>query len=259
MAGCASTKGRVNPEASEKHYQLGESYFGQRMYRPALEELLRAVELNPDNPDAHYLIGLLALQQASESEAMIEGQACVTGAEARLERREVDDHFRKAEEEFRTTLKLRPEAPEAWNSLAVTALHFERWDEAISASSKALANPVYRQPWAAQGNLGWAYFHKKEYLRASKELRQAVFSNPQFCVGRYRLARVFFEQQNFDAAAEELEKVTTDAACPIQEAYLLAGMTALRRGDRPGASQLFRRCIELAPKSCVSSQCRIAE
>src|SRR5262245_1987367 len=181
---CATTQS-INPDASDKHYQLGESYFGQRMYRPALEELMKAVELNPENADAHYLLGLLALQQASEEEAMMERQSCVSGDEAKLERRELDERFRKAEEEFRKAVALRPDSPEAWNSLAVTSLYFQRWDEAASASEKALANPIYRQPWAAQGNLGWAYFHKKEYLRAAKELRTALFSNPQFCVGRY--------------------------------------------------------------------------
>ena len=153
----------------------------------------------------------------------------------------------------------RPDSPEAWNSVAVTALHFQRWDEAVTASERALSNAIYRQPWAAQGNLGWAYFNKKEYLRAAKELRTALFANPQFCVGRYRLAKVYFEQQNFDGAAEELDKVTTDASCPIQEAFLLAGMTALRRSDRAGASDLFRRCVALATKSCVARQCKIAE
>jgi Tfp pilus assembly protein PilF len=215
--------------------------------------------MNPRNPDAHYLMGLLALEQASESETMIERQACVGGEEVKLERHEVDEAFRKAEGEFQKTVELKPDSSEAWNSLAVTALYFQRWEQAISSSEKALANPIYRQPWAAQGNLGWAYFQKKEYLRAAKELRTALFSNPQFCVGRYRLAKVYFEQQNLDAAAEELEKVTSDAACPIQEAWLLAGMTALKRGNRAAATDMFRRCVAIAPKSCVARQCQIAQ
>jgi len=259
-SGCASTASqRVNPEASEKHYLLGASYFEQRMFRPALEELLRSVQLNPENPEAHYLMGLLALQQASEAESMIERQACLAGDDAKLERREVDDHFRKAEAEFKRTVEIHPDSPEAWNSLAVTALHFQRWEDAISAADKALANPIYRQPWAAQGNLGWAYFQKHEVLKAAKELRTALFANPQFCVGRYRLAKVYFEQQNLEAAWEELERVTSDPACPIQEAFLLAGMTALRRSDRTRAGEIFRKCVALAPKSCVARQCRIAE
>lgn len=259
LPACWATTPKVDPEASEKRYYLGADYFAKRMYRPALEELLKAIELNPQNTDAHYLLGLMHLQQASEAEAMIEQANCLGGDEARLARQEVDSLFRKAEEEFRKAVELKPDFSEAWNSLSVVALYFQRWDEAILTSEKALSNAVYRQPWAAEGNLGWALYKKKEIFKASKELRTALFSNPAFCVGRYRLAKLFYDQQNWDGAAEELQKVTTDKACPIQEAYLLAGMTALKRNDRDAATELFRRCVAMAPKSCVAKDCRIAE
>jgi Tfp pilus assembly protein PilF len=111
----------------------------------------------------------------------------------------------------------------------------------------------------AQGNLGWAYFEKHDFARASKALRQALFEQPKFCVGRYRLAKVYYEQQDWDQAATELEHVTGDKSCPIQEAYHLAGMVALRRDDRDRARQLFARCVELAPHSCLASECKLAQ
>lgn len=259
LGGCWATTPKVDPEASEKRYYLGADYFEKRMFRPALEELLKAIELNPQNTDAHYLLGLLYLQQASEAEAMIERANCLGGDEARLERQEVDNLFRKGETEFRKSVELKPDFSEAWNSLSVVELYFQRWDEAGLAAEKALSNAVYRQPWAAEGNLGWAMYKKKEFFKASKELRTALFSNPAFCVGRYRLAKVFYDQQDWDGAAEELQKVTQDKACPIQEAFLLAGMTALKRNDRDTASELFRRCVSMGPKSCVARECRIAQ
>ena len=259
VTGCFPTQQRVEPEASERRYALGADYFEKRMYRPALEELMKSIELNPDNAEAHNLLGLLHLQEASDSESMIERVSCVGGDEAKLERLEVDARFKKAETEFRKAVTIKPDFSEAWNSIAVVEIYFRRWDEAITAGERALSNALYRSPWAAQGNLGWALFQKREMLRASKELRTALFANPSFCVGRYRLAKVYFEQQNLEEAAEELGKVTSDQACPIQEAFLLAGMTSIRRGDRTIAREMFRRCEALAPKSCVAKQCRIAE
>jgi Tfp pilus assembly protein PilF len=256
--GCGPSP-RIDPEASEKRYLLAADLFEKKQLRPALEELQKALELNPQNPDAHYLLGLISLEQAADAEQMIERASCVVGEEAKLERREIDDQFHKAEEEFRKATQLKSDFSEAWNSLAVVASYFQRWDDAITASEKALSNALYRQPWAAQGNLGWAFFQKKEYARAAKELRTALFSNPQFCVGRYRLGKVYYEQKSYEQAMEELDKVTSDKACPIQEAFLLAGMAALKRSDREHAQAMFRRCVELAPKSCLARQCRIAE
>jgi Tfp pilus assembly protein PilF len=136
-------------------------------------------------------------------------------------------------------------------------MHFQEWDQAVTTAGKALANPLYRDPWAAQGNLGWAYLHKRELARASKELRQAVFSNPHFCVGRYRLAQVSYELKNLEAAQEELERVAADPKCPIQEAFHLLGLVSLRRGDRQRAEEAFNRCVALAPRSCLAKECRI--
>jgi Tfp pilus assembly protein PilF len=257
LAGCA-TAPRVDPDASDKRYLLGADYFSKGMVGPALEELLRAVELNPNNADAHNLLGLVFLRKGAEAEEMSLRSQCLRGEDLRLEQTEMDDSFKKAEEQFRQAVTLKPDFSEALNNLAVVAIHFGRYDEAIERAEKALANIIYREPFAAQGNLGLAYLSKNELARAAKALRQALFDQPQFCVGRYRLAKVYYEQKEYDLAAEELEKVTGEKACPIQEAFHLAGLVSLRREDRARAAQMFERCVALAPRSCLARQCTLA-
>jgi type IV pilus assembly protein PilF len=256
---CGPAQTRVDPEASEKRYLLGADYFNKGLVQPALEELLKAVELNPNNPDAHNLLGLVFLRRGAESEELATRNQCLKGEELRLEKQEGDAHFKKAEAEFEKALQLRPDFSEARNNLAVVAIHFGRYDDAVQLEEKALANIVYRDPFAAQGNLGQAYLLKHDFARAAKALRQAIFEQPKFCVGRYRLAKVYYETREWDRAAEELEQVTADRACPIQEAYHLAGLVALRRDDRDKAKQMFARCVALAPKSCLASECKLAQ
>ncbi|HEX2574193.1 MAG TPA: tetratricopeptide repeat protein [Polyangia bacterium] len=260
LGACAPTL-RGDPEASEKRFLLGADYFAKGAVRPALEELLKAVELNPRNAEARNLLGIVFLRQAADSEDRITRASCLPPEEARLERAEIDAKFRSAREQFRLATKLRPTYSEAWNNLAVVELHFQRWDEAIASTMRALSNIAYPEAWAGQGNLGWAYFQKGDLLRAAKELRTAVYTNPRFCVGRYRLAKVYYQQRNIEGAMMELEKVTADAACPIQEAFHLMALVGLRRGDEPGrtkAAQALHRCIELAPQSCLAKECRLA-
>jgi len=258
-AACAPAAVRLDPDGSEKRFLLGADYFSKGLVGPALEELLKAVELNPANADAHNLLGLVFLRKGAEAEEMSVRAQCLKGDELNLEKQEMDGQFKKAEDQFREAVRLKPAFSEALNNLAVIAIHFGRYDEAIGFGEKALANIIYREPFAAEGNLGLAYLNKHDYARASKELRQALFEQPQFCVGRYRLAKVYYEQQEWDRAAEELDKVTADKACPIQEAYHLAGMVALRRQDRPRAAELFQRCVQLAPKSCIAKECTLAQ
>jgi len=260
LVGCGATV-RIDPEASEKRYLLGADYFAKGAVRPALAELLKAVELNPQNAEAHQLLGIVFLRQAVDTEEMMERAGCMKGEEARLSRTERDSYFKRAEEQFRLATTFRPQFSEAWNNLAVVQIQFRRWDDAIASTNKALSNMVYGEPWAAQGNLGWAYFHKGEHTKAAKELRTALYGNPKFCVGRYRLAKVLADQQDLDGALTELNRLSNDKACPIQEAYHLFGILALKRGgaeDRAQAAEAFRRCVELAPQSCLARQCRIA-
>jgi Tfp pilus assembly protein PilF len=171
----------------------------------------------------------------------------------------MDGQFKKAEEQFQKAVTLKPQFSEARNNLAVVMIHFGRYDEAVQQEERALANIVYHEPYVAEGNLGLAYLEKHDFARASKALRQSLFEQPKFCVGRYRLAKVYYEQQDWEQAASELEQVVSDKACPIQEAYHLAGMVALRRDDRDRARQLFARCVELAPRSCLASECKLAQ
>ena len=261
LMGCGPALRAVDPEASEKRYLLGADYYAKGAVRPALEELLKAVELNPQNPEAHNLLGIVFLRQAADSEEMTDRTSCIQGEEGKLEHQEQENKLRAAEEQFRAATTSKPDYSEAWNNLAVVELRLGRWDEAIVSTEKALGNMIYSDPWAAQGNLGWAYFQKRDFARAAKELRTALTANPKFCVGRYRLARVFYEQSNLAAASTELEALSTEK-CPIQEAYQLLGLISLKRGEAEGkqrAADAFRRCVALAPQSCLARQCRTPE
>lgn len=259
LANCGPAATRVDPDASEKRFLLGADYFKKGYVGPALEELLKAVELNPDNADAHNLLGLVFLRKGAEAEELSTRNQCLKGEELRLEKQEADAQFKKAQEQFEKAVTLKPDFSEARNNLAVVMIHFGRYDEAVQLEEKALSNIIYREPFAAQGNLGQAYLEKHDLARAAKALRQAVFEQPKFCVGRYRLAKVYYESQEWDRAWEEIDQVTSDKACPIQEAFQLAGLVALRRNDRERAQQLFARCVELAPKSCLASECKLAQ
>ena len=259
LAACGPAQTRVDPDASQKRYLLGADYFNKGLVQPALEELLKAVELDPNNPEAHNLLGLVWLRKGAEAEELSTRNQCLKGEALSLEKAEADGQFKKAEEQFQKAISLKQDFSDARNNLAVVMLHFGRYDDAVQLEEKALANIVYREPYVANGNLGQAYYEKRDYVRAAKALRQALFEQPKFCVGRYRLAKVYYEQKDWDHAAEEIEQVTTDKACPIQEAYHLAGMVALRRDNRDKARDLFARCVELAPKSCLASECKLAQ
>jgi type IV pilus assembly protein PilF len=246
--GCA-THAKRDTDQSQVRYQLAVGYFQNHRDEAAIEELQKAIEADPENAEAHNMRGLIALKQAYDYGAQADTVSCLKGEESKK--------LRAAEASFRKAVELRTNFPEAWNSLSAVALLLREWDAAIIAAENALKDPTYDSPVFARANLGWAYFHKRDLQNAWKELYESVSRASAFCVGRYRLAKVYVERGEVDQAVDVLEPLIADGKrCPIQEAFLLGGLLHERRKNSEKARGLFRTCAEMSPRSCVADECR---
>jgi type IV pilus assembly protein PilF len=252
--GCA-TRSRRDPEQSQVLYELGAKYYAGRRVEAAIEELQKALKADPENADAYNMLGIIALKQGADYLAQLETASCLKGRDAEVVREDALQRFREAEANFKKAVELRGEFSSAWNNLSVAAFHLEDWDGSISAARNALKDPTYAEPQMARANLGWAYFYKRDLLNAWKELHEAVAQGPGFCVGQYRLAKVYVERGEIDSAADEVDAVIANVKCPIQEAFLLGGLVHERRKERDQARALFERCASLAPRSCMAGEC----
>jgi type IV pilus assembly protein PilF len=260
LAACPSAGTKRDPKLSETHYLLGSDYMKKKMPQLAKRELIMAVELDPDNLDAHELLGVLFFFEGVNKVNILERNQCLTGVAADEQRQEANREFRRCEEHLVKVIKLAEKdkkvESDALNYLANVSLHFKRYDEAINRAKKALSNILYVSRHLALGTLGWAYYQKGNLVAAARELRQSIFHEPRFCVGRYRLAKVYYDQKDYDAAIKELKRVVDDKACPIQEAYHLLGLALMKKKD-PGQAKIeFDSCVKLNPNSCISEECR---
>jgi type IV pilus assembly protein PilF len=253
---CAAHTKERNVEQSRIRYQLAADDFRGQRPEAALEELRKALEIDPENAEAYNLLGLIALSQGAEYVRQVETAGCLQGADAESLRRDAMTKFNEAEGHLRKATTLRPGYSDAWNNLAVAALQLARYDEAITAAQNALKDVAYPSPELARANLGWAELQKKNLNAAWKALHEAVARLPGFCVGRYRLAKVYVERGQYDEAADEIDAVAANPACPVQEAFLLGGLVHQHRGDTAGARALFDRCVAIASRACLAAECR---
>ena len=251
---CAS-RPRRDPDQSQVLYELGAKYYANRRVEAAIEELQKALKADPENADAYNMLGIIALKQGADYLTQLETAACLRGRDAEVVREDALQKFHEAEAHFKKAVELRKEFSHAWNNLSVASFHLEDWDGSIAAARNALKDPTYAEPQMARANLGWAYYYKKDLLNAWKELHEAVSQASGFCVGQYRLAKVYVDRGEIDSAAEEVDAVIANEKCPIQEAYLLGGLIHERRKERDRARTLFERCASLAPRSCMAGEC----
>jgi type IV pilus assembly protein PilF len=247
-------------DSADNHYEIALGSAQTGSFDDAKKQLEMALTAVPEHANAHYLLGLIRLHEGRTIVEFIESEMCLLDAAADAQRVRADDLHRQAHESFAQAAAAfgdsDPGLGRAYNSMAVISLYFHDYERAEQELEQALAARFYTEKYSALANLGWSFYERGDLIRAITELRQSVLMNPDYCVGRYRLAQVYLDYGMTEQALEEIERVIADERCPIQDAHRVAGIARMRLGFGPDAAEAFQSCLELAPRSCLASACR---
>jgi tetratricopeptide (TPR) repeat protein len=283
----ASTTGTVPvPTIAEvysqalQHHQSGNLHLAVQMY----QQILQA---DPNNPDAHHMLGLAAhhagrleiaeshFRQAITLNPWVPSYYCNLGNAL--------DGQNKLDEAigcFRQALRLNPEFPEACFNLGNVVLRQGKLEEAIDCYAQALRlNPGYVKAQINRGiaqmqlgrldeavssfqlSLGFnpnqfeALTHLGIALRRQGKLEDAVNCyeralqlQPNYAIASYNLGNVRMDQEKFSEAATSYRK-----ALQIQPEFAEAvdglGNALLRQGQLGDSMILLRQAIQLRPNS----------
>src|SRR4051812_6250063 len=100
------------PNDERAHLNLGNYYFGQQEYGPAIEHYRKATEIAPSYSPAYNILGYALRQQ---------------------------DNFSEAEQAFKKYIELIPNDPNPYDSYAELLLKMGRFDDSIAQYRKALS------------------------------------------------------------------------------------------------------------------------
>jgi type IV pilus assembly protein PilF len=258
--GAKADKSPDGTSAADKHYDVAVGSFHNGMFEDAKLQIEKALAVDPKHADSYYLRGVLYLQEGKSLVDAVESEQCLEDEAAEQQRVRAQDLHRRAREAFQAAADNFEEGAagrgRAYNSLSVVDLHFHAPERAIANARKALGEKFYSDRYSALANLGWAYYGAGDLVSATSELRQAVLLNPDYCVGRYRLAQVYLDQGLPEQAVEQAESVATNPRCPIQDAHRILGAARLRLGMQAEADVAFSSCVDVAPRSCLARQCQ---
>lgn len=241
--GCATGSAAGTPEAerSFREFQLAASLREEGQTASAIEHLHKAIDLDPDNAEAHLLLGFIQM----ERQAYPNAEEHLSTAIALLEKQKGGG----------STLA------EARNIYGLCLIELERYDEAIAVLRESASDELNTAPHLAWGNLGLAQFKLGEYQEAVKSTMEAVRTQPRFCVGYFTMGQALARMQQWREAERALvSAIGADESCKdspqLQGAWRLRGEVRAQLGHHQDAVADLERCVELGPYTNDGRMCQ---
>lgn len=223
---------RVDKNFADAHYQLAHTYEKLGSFQQAYIELMRTVQLQPDNVPARVDLGNLYLvsKQAGKAQEQAtyiqqnhpdnaDGHALLAGIASSTGDRE------RALNEIQRAIQLDPKKSQYYTTLGVL--------QATDRSSSALGDPnaeenlkkaIELDPSSMASRILLARFYEraKRYPEAAGQYEQAIKSDPKSLLPRVALANVYFRQNQQPKAEEILRQASQDLSDSPQGSRLLA-------------------------------------
>ncbi len=185
-------------------------------------------------------------------------QAELTFQEAELAREQArdDEARRKAEELYRSALKLRPVFPAARVGLARVLLDLNKYQAAlVEIDAARRGRPVYPEASAVEGRINReAAFTDDAIQSFRRAIREAKGFQPEAHVG---LARILEEKGEFDQAVAEFRKALAQLSDSEPVIYQLLGASLEKQQKFKEAIVAYEKYLELAPNGSLAPAIQI--
>lgn len=236
------------PPADEALFtDLGNAYLRQHMLPQAQQALKRALEINPDQPEAQNLLGLVAVQKNDAGEAEVQFRAALRSqsdfAEAHNNLGNVlagAHRYPEAEYHFQRAIAINPKYAEAHHSYALVLALTQSYDQAVSQLREAARlNPKDAQ---IHDDLGDVLMAKGQGEEAADQYREVIRLKPELADAHCNLGNLLGAQKRFEEAAKELRTCTLLDPSHL-EANLGLGLILMGEGKTAEARVQCRKAL----------------
>jgi type IV pilus assembly protein PilF len=230
LSACAGGGGgnTSNDDAAQANLNLGVAYLRQGRPDLAVENLERALRLNPRFAAAHSAIAIAHDQLGN-----------------------VED----AEEHYARAVRLQPSDPNIANGYAVFLCRQNRWRDAEPYFRRAVSNPRYPTPAAALTNAGNCAQDAGDTQGAEEYYRQALTQDGSFAGALAGMMEVAYRNENYLQARAFMQRYL-DGRPATATVLLLCYNIETQLEDRDAAGRCARRLRDDFPQSPELAQLR---
>ncbi len=197
--------------------ELAANYYQQGNYTVALQELQRALAIDPDYAMAHGMLGLVQMDLGERA---------------------------AAEASFRQALRLAPNDSDINNNYGWFLCQTGRPKESIDYFMRALRNPLYTTPARPYHNAGICALRMGDDKAAEDYFLRSFQIDPRNAVAMYNLAEIYLKRGDTDRARLYSQRLATTYE-PSAQTLWLALRIERKSGNRDAqeslAAQLKRR------------------
>jgi Tfp pilus assembly protein PilF len=222
ISGCSSLK-KADKDRAQLHLQIGTGYLSQGLYPQAMSELLKAEQLDPENPLILNNVGLGYF---------------------------VRGKFKQAENKFRQAVKNDSRYSDAKNNLARALLEQGKTDEAVKLLHSVEGDLTYQFPEKTMANLGMAYFNLGQFQKAEDQLLRSLEIRRQNCITANYYGRTLFELKRVDQAAQMLDQAI-EYCRPnrFEDPLYFSAMSYFTLGEKEKSRARLEELLKDYPKS----------
>jgi type IV pilus assembly protein PilF len=201
--------------------ELATGYYQKGSLAQALEELRAALAIDPANPQAYGLLGLVHMD---------------------LGERE------RAEENFQRALRLAPDDAELSNNYGWFLCQTDRPRESIAQFQAALRDPLYPTPARPLHNAGICSMRAGDAAGAEAYFQRSFQIDPRNPVAMYHLGEIYLKRGDVDRARFMSQRLLQ--SYPASPETLWLGIRVDRKaGDRDGLASLSAQLRRQFPAS----------
>jgi len=201
------------------YVEMGVAYMRDNQDAVALKKLRRAIEVDPDYPDAHNVLGIL-YERLGETDLAAK-------------------HYNRA-------AALDPRDPFIRNARGSFFCKRGDYPQALQEFDLALGNPLYPTPWVALTNAGLCSERAGDPIKAEGYYRRALTANQRYTPALFQMAELTFQQNNDLSARAYLERFHSEASATAASLWL--GVRVEKRlGDRIKSVEYKRRLLKEFP------------
>lgn len=225
---CAPKKKNDSVKKATAFKDLGVAYMKDDMDAAAFKNLTKAESLNPNDPHIHFALGVFYFKK---------------------------ENYKQAIAEYKRSLELKPDFASIHNNLGLAYFELGDYDTAIEHFSRLVGNYVYATPHFPLFNIGRSYYHKVEYKKAIRYLKEALNVEPSYSPALLWLGRSYMKSGDTDRAVTTLLKGIRIAP-KFAEMHYYLGRAYRMAKDYNNASRSFKKAIEMDPEGEIAAKAK---